>query len=263
MGRNYTKSDAILEKKKAFKQLNSLLEHLISIADNESYKKAINIEKWLSTYSEYISFESRFDPRRILSYKRGDVIKVNFGFRVGSELGGVHYAVVIDNHSKHSSDSITVVPLGSDKGKDNVCDVKLGDELYKKVQLKYKTLSPKVQSNKQLLNVLESVVDNEDSESLETSYENLSRDELVKVKETLKSNLENDEKSLSMLVKERDRMKSGSIAKVGQITTISKIRIIDPKKTLDVLSGIRLSEDAMSAINTKIQELFLFSNQED
>ena len=41
-------------------------------------------------------------------------------------------------------------------------------------------------------------------------------------------------------------MKKGSIALVNQITTISKIRIYDPKRNDDVLSKIRLSNEKQS-----------------
>lgn len=51
-------------------------------------------------------------------------------------------------------------------------------------------------------------------------------------------------------------MKHGSIALVGQITTISKIRIYDPIYPGDVLSGIRLSKESMDKLDNKTIELF-------
>ena len=51
-------------------------------------------------------------------------------------------------------------------------------------------------------------------------------------------------------------MKCGSIALVGQITTVSKIRIYDPLYPNDVLAKIRLSEEAMDKIDEKIRSLF-------
>ncbi len=47
-------------------------------------------------------------------------------------------------------------------------------------------------------------------------------------------------------------MKRGSIALVNQITTISKIRIYDPKTTKDILSGITLSNDGLDKIDKEI-----------
>ena len=54
------------------------------------------------------------------------------------------------------------------------------------------------------------------------------------------------------------RMKTGSIALVDQITTVSKMRIYDPRNARGVLSGIRLSPEALDKINAKLKELFVF-----
>ena len=51
-------------------------------------------------------------------------------------------------------------------------------------------------------------------------------------------------------------MRSGSIALVGQITTVSKIRIYDPLYPADVLSNIRLSDKSMDQLDAKLIELF-------
>ena len=51
-------------------------------------------------------------------------------------------------------------------------------------------------------------------------------------------------------------MKSGSIVLLGQITTISKIRIYDPKRSDDVLADIRLSSPTLDKIDAKIIELY-------
>ena len=51
-------------------------------------------------------------------------------------------------------------------------------------------------------------------------------------------------------------MKRGSIALVNQITTISKIRIYDPKTDHDILSGIRLSNEKLDLIDDEIQKKF-------
>ncbi len=51
-------------------------------------------------------------------------------------------------------------------------------------------------------------------------------------------------------------MKKGSIAMVGQITTISKQRIYDPQKMGDILSGIRISNESLDKINEKMKQLF-------
>ena len=53
-------------------------------------------------------------------YKRGDVIKVNFGHRIGREHGGLHYAIVLDVKNPLQSNLLTVVPLTSVKEHTNL-----------------------------------------------------------------------------------------------------------------------------------------------
>ena len=56
--------------------------------------------------------------------------------------------------------------------------------------------------------------------------------------------------------KEITKMKTGSIALVGQIRTISKIRIYDPKTNFDVLSNVKLSNEKLDLIDHEIIALY-------
>jgi len=56
--------------------------------------------------------------------------------------------------------------------------------------------------------------------------------------------------------KEVLNMKKGSIALVNQITTISKIRIYDPKTDHDILSNIKLSNEKLDLIDAEIRKNF-------
>jgi hypothetical protein len=53
-------------------------------------------------------------------------------------------------------------------------------------------------------------------------------------------------------------MKEGRIALVNQITTVSKMRIFDPRNLRGVLAGISLTEESMEKINKKVKELYIF-----
>jgi len=57
---------------------------------------------------------------------------------------------------------------------------------------------------------------------------------------------------------EISKMKEGSIALVSQITTVSKIRIFDPKNAKGILSNVSLSKVNMEKINEKVKELYVF-----
>ena len=78
--------------------------------------------------------EKDFNPTNLKTYKRGDIIKVNLGFNIGSELGGLHYCVVIDKKNNRNSPVITVIPLSSQKtDKINKNSIMLGNEIYNKL----------------------------------------------------------------------------------------------------------------------------------
>ena len=51
---------------------------------------------------------------------------------------------------------------------------------------------------------------------------------------------------------EINKAKLGSIALVGQITTISKIRIYDPKTNFDILRNVKLSNEKLDRIDQEI-----------
>lgn len=73
----------------------------------------IKVSQWLSSWIYYLAAEKDFDSNKLMTYKRGDIVHVNFGFNVHNELGGTHYAVVVENDNPSSNGTVTVVPLKS------------------------------------------------------------------------------------------------------------------------------------------------------
>lgn len=263
MSKEFTKEDVIQNKKDGIKVLNKLLEGYIndSTESHEQHlKKANLISKWVKQYTSYILFEEKFNPKRNISYKRGDIVFANFGFNIGAELGGEHYAVVIDKESNQSSSTLTVIPLTSVKPNKEVHsnDVYLGTELYEKLDLKHKIIRSQLleqnRTNQILLDVVMEKIDalgpsSEDNTEIKVLLSNI---------EKRNSEIKQELVFLEQLKNEILSLKKGSIAKIKQITTISKIRIYNPKKSSDPLYGIQFSEDAMDKINTKLKEFFVF-----
>jgi mRNA-degrading endonuclease toxin of MazEF toxin-antitoxin module len=78
---------------------------------------------WIIKWSRYLRLESTFKPEYIPRYKRGDIVYVDFGFNVGNEYGGIHYAAVLEVHNHKGNGNIIIIPLTSldtDKTKDDV-----------------------------------------------------------------------------------------------------------------------------------------------
>lgn len=81
-----------------------------------SCKKFKKLDAWLYKESNIYLTEIQGLRKQYLKYKRGQVIKVDFGVNIGSELSHTHFAIVLNNDDSTKNDNITVLPLTSKKG---------------------------------------------------------------------------------------------------------------------------------------------------
>lgn len=254
MSKNKSIDEIRNHKNKSISILDDYLNDLLS----EDPKKADLLAYWLHSYTNYLKFEKRFDPKRNKNYERGDIVCVDLGFNIGSEHGGRHYAVVLDNKNQHASPVVTIIPLSSSDGNDiHPSSVYLGDDIYQKVSAKIKGIRQTYNIEQRELSELQSTIqallsaDSADEKQIATAQANRA---LIATKtEELKSK----QADLAKVQNEIRKMKSGSVALIGQITTISKIRIIDPRDIHGALNGIKLSPSNLDAINAKIRSLYL------
>ena len=98
--------------------LDTVLAELKAAVKKQPVKQQHILEEWLNIWSKYLIFEETFNPKRLIYYKRGDIVLAHFGYNIGNELGGVHYAIVVENENNISSGIVTVIPISSlDNGK--------------------------------------------------------------------------------------------------------------------------------------------------
>lgn len=215
------KNDLLNNKNFSINLLDEYLNELINSNDTSKQKKAKLLSYWLKDYTKYLSEEDIYKNKSKIpmSYQRGDILKVNLGFNIGSEQGGLHYCIVVEKHNSRNSNTVTVIPLTSKKINKtyNPLNVDLGTEIYDKL-------------NQKLDYLVNLPITDTQGVSLYT---------------------------VGKLCDELKNMKEGSIALINQITTISKQRIYDPKNNLDMLYHIKLSTENLDKIDNKIKELFL------
>ena len=239
----------IKHKKDALSALDTLLDKYIA----KDAKKADLLSYWLEDYSKFLDYEPNFNATSLRRYKRGEIIKAHLGYNIGSEEGGLHYCVVIGKENPLSSPVLNVVPLTSAKSPSKkLClgQVFIGDDLKNKVEEKCNTLTQKAFAK---FSKAAKFLENASNKNSPIDPSEVDASTLDELKLFLKA-LENAEK----VYKEAKRMKSGSIALVNQITTISKIRIYDPKTDNDILSSIRLSDDTLNKIDDEIKKMFVY-----
>lgn len=280
MSKELIKEEVILNKKQSIKALNTMLEYFINDPSGKHLKKANLISYWIKDYVKMINFEESFNPAKNIAYKRGNIVKLNFGFNIGAEYGGLHYGIVLDNHNAHNSPVVTVIPLTSKKDAKDLHQnsVDLGNELYKSLKLKYDTISKTLKEEQEKLAATNTAFEilikmvNDSLEKYKSCEKNVEKEqELSNAEECLnaakkftefweekKLHNQSQQEYLGKIGLEISRMKEGSIALVNQVTTISKMRIFDPRNLKGVLSGISLSEENMEKINQKLQDLYVF-----
>lgn len=224
------------------KCVSDYFKFLISdTTNNDLLKKAKLLSYWLKTYIKFLKKEKDFNALELVRYKRGDILSVDFGFRIGNELGGKHFAIVLDNRNNKASNIITVIPLTSlkDNYKETPYNHLLFNGVYELYDRKLKSLISECRNEAR---ELQSKISGSECE-----------DHLLKNKV---NTLLNKVKALENMGNELSNLKTGSVANIGQIVTISKLRIINPKKTTDTLSKITASEKDMNIIDEKIRTLF-------
>lgn len=252
MGRNLSQGELLEHKELALKKIEAYIDSLIQHPDGKVRSKADKLSYWLEDWSTFLSFESEFSPSSLRRYKRGEIIKAHLGYNVGSEEGGLHYCVIVDKNNSIYSPVITIIPLTSVKPWTNVEKLKkgcvyLGNELFtnlsSKISLVHKTITAQIGDLQQRIDNI-GITDEDEKETLIASIE-------MDIQKA-----QSEQTLLFGMMDEVRKMKRGSIALTNQITTISKIRIYDPKTNYDILSNVKLSNEKLDLIDNEILQNF-------
>ena len=242
-------------------KLNSLLNSYLESDEYSVISKADKLSYWIEDYTKFLTYEPNFKPDKLKRYKRGEIIKVHLGYKIGSEEGGLHYCAVLDKNNSIKNPTITVIPLTSLKEHVDIHNlplgsVYLGNSLYTAMFAKLSLLE-NIQKEK-LDDLTQKVTE------LATQITASSSNELADKFKTLIDNHKKEivairmqQRFIEKVKKESIKMNKGSIALVSQITTISKLRIYDPKTNFDILSKIKLSNENLDSIDYEIKKLFL------
>lgn len=182
----------------------------------------------------------------MINYKRGQIVLVNFGYRIGSELGGNHYAIVLDVKNSRHNNTLTVVPLKSKKDKETpyskIYHVPLGECVTD--LLRNKVFNIIDLCNEETKKIVKEVV----GKSLEKEREEQLRVRLKILKRELRV-----AQNVVLFI---ERLNKESVADIGQVTTISKQRISLPCKKQDVLADVIVPREIMKTIDDKLNFLY-------
>lgn len=222
-----TKNKAIVHKDNSLNRLDlSFIKHI----ELNEYKKSELLAYWIHDYAVYHDEERTFDISKSGVFQRGEVIKVNLGFNIGNELGGMHYCVVLSKYDNTRNGALNVIPLTSKKANkryDYSC-VNLGDELYTIFLDKIKKKKQKLQ---QIMDRLDRIED---------------------IPLRIKNEMDKEKVYIETMQNQIEKLKQDSIVLINQITTISKQRIFYD----DVFKKVRISNNSLDLIDKQIIKSF-------
>lgn len=93
-------------------KLKKILQNFETTIEQMEDKRKGIFTDWLQIQTNYLKWETSFNPKHLRAYKRREIVLAHFGFNVGTEYGGIHYAAVVRNSSKNNP-NLNIVPLTS------------------------------------------------------------------------------------------------------------------------------------------------------
>ena len=232
MAKNMTPEELNAHLSEAISDLQNMLGFYGESDQPELRSKAMKLGYWIKTYVKLIRREANFTPESLPAYKPRQIVNVDFGFRVGAELGGLHYAVVLDVNNSIRSPVLAVVPLGSLKAstKPSPYKVLLEKGVYELMGEKAAAL----------------VLQAEQLVKIATPFETKAEDGLMFQARAMMAS--RAIKQARDAIEEIKHMKLGTIANISQVTTISKLRVVQPVSTADIFNNLRVTEEDMKNI---------------
>lgn len=202
--------------------INKGLPYKFSYLDDWLLKKSKLLNDEASVLEQKLQSPLNTQTPNYKTYKRGTIVKVDFGIGIGSEMSQIHFAIVLNNYDNPKNNILTVIPLTSKPSKFNTyLGTLIIDMLLERIRKEFKPLDDKI-NNDELL----------------TPSENA---KLIKLN-TLLSYYKSNVKS--------------TFACCSLITTISKKRIFLPINEYDIIGRVKCSAEIMNKIDEEIKKRF-------
>ena len=85
----------------------------LSISPSPKFQK---LDNWLEKEANIFLKEKKQTTYKYPKFKRGQIIKADFGINIGTELSNTHFAIILNKDDTTKNDNVTVLPISSNKG---------------------------------------------------------------------------------------------------------------------------------------------------
>lgn len=235
--------------------------------ENPEHFKTKRLGSSMGNYATQLERDVKGLRRRNPVFQHGTLVYVDFGINYGSEFSSYHYAFTLNKNDTRKDNTITVVPLTSKIGKQNI---KLNSSI--SANLAALTLSYTHERNELIEEISEKSLDLVDNliERYEQAEETKNNEELDNIRETLnqlktlnqeinslQKTVDDAKKRVDKYIKDLDK---DTYIKIDAITTIDKNKIFKRKDDLDPLTKVCASDEVLELIEEGIKNLFFKSN---
>jgi len=243
------KEDFKRYRREIFHDYASYLKDMI----RDNYDLSVKFLMWMKQYLALIRNERTFNASYLPRFQRGQIIFINLGFRIGHELGGPHYSIVLDNDNRKKDGLITVIPMISKKPRHSERGIKPWEyELPIPISQLIFQKAAKLLDISPTSSAMADILDRVNKLSLMDEHEQLKQLPMF-----LKEFEQNLHEQIDPLIAFAEKMNKGSIVDTHQVITVSKQRIITPTKRSDHLYDICIPSDIMSKICRMIQQNYM------
>ena len=111
-----TNNDTIVEKI----NLDKAYINYHKIIDKNLPYKFSYLDEWMLKSSKFLLKETVTVNKKYRVYKRGTIVKIDFGVGLGSEMSQVHFAIILNKQDNPNNNVLTVLPLTSKKQRFNL-----------------------------------------------------------------------------------------------------------------------------------------------
>lgn len=221
--------------------------------ENPSHFKTSRLGQSMTNYSNQLEREIQGKRRRNRTFSYGTVVYADFGINFGSEFSAPHYAITLEKNDSKNKNTITVIPLTSKPGRDNLqLEFNLAhglglltNQLIQRAEEKVADGIQAKYGEKELWEIFEDL----EATGKESEAEHLN-DVLLRLENSV-------DQAITRLKKYRDDLNKTTYAKIDAITTIDKVKIFKQTGPLDGLGLAHLLEPQMKIISDEIKKRYL------
>lgn len=141
--------DNVMKRNEALTRATTNLAEICNLSKDSLNKKYQYLPFWLEKESNLLLRELKNPRKYFNTYKRGTIVRVDFGVNIGCEFSQVHYAIVLNKKDNRLSETISVMPLTS---KDKGSNLNIGNVIFDNAMKTINVQLEKVEAEKEIQN---------------------------------------------------------------------------------------------------------------